>query len=147
MPLTPASRRMRCLHPTEGHAQILPGHVVSKNLSLKSAALAVCRLQVHWDQEPGNELESSTAVGRPEESGPGRTQGQKDPAARQGLRHLLRAIEGPVRPQRGVKCTVGTPGLLLDDTQKGCSDVLSWKVPFGLPLLWGPTSLHPALLC
>lgn len=47
MPLTSASRRTRCLHSTEGHAQILPGHMVSKSLSLKSAALAVYRLQVH----------------------------------------------------------------------------------------------------
>lgn len=49
MPLTSASGRTRCLHPIEGHAQILFGHVVSRNLSLKSAALAVYRLQVHGE--------------------------------------------------------------------------------------------------
>lgn len=32
--------------------------------------------------------------------------------------YSLGAIEGSARPQKGVKDTVGTPGLLLDDTQK-----------------------------
>lgn len=101
MPLTSASRRTRCLHPIEGHAQILPGHVVSKNLSLKSAALAVCRLQVHWDQEPGNELESSGAAGRLGEFGLGRTQGQNDPATRQGLTALAWGNRRPSKTSEG----------------------------------------------
>lgn len=120
VPLTSASRRMRCLHPIEGHAQILPGHVVSKNLPLKSAALAVCRLQVHEDQEPGNELESSRATGGLEESGLGRTQGQNDPATGQGITTLTWITEGPARGQRGLQDTVGIPGLLLGHIQKAC---------------------------
>jgi hypothetical protein len=131
VPLICASRT-GCLHPIEGHAQILPGHVVSKNLSLKSAVLAVDRLQVHREtksQETGVrkqcDFRQTERVWHCEELIVRMVQpwGRVSP-------HLLRTPEHPARSQRGMKNMMGAQGLLPDYIRKACYLLISFLRTF-----------------
>ena len=99
------------------------------------------------DQEPGNELASSVAAGRLEESGTGRTQRQIHPATRQGLTTLAQSRRRTGETQRGIKNVVGITGLLCDHMQGlvSCWGALFLKIP----AVTASGVIHPAtpLLC
>lgn len=149
MPLICASRRMGCLQPIEGHAQILPGHMVSKNLSLKSAVLAV-GLQVHREtKSQETQVRKQCDFRQPAnvwccKELSGRMVQLQDRISSYTLR-TGKQVPNKTPVGHGGYC--GSSGSSWTPFRRLCLvDVLSLKIPFKLPLYVGDISHFLALL-
>lgn len=109
-----------CLHPIEEHAQIFPGHVVSKicQRSLLSWQ-STCGKLIERPRAKERELGNSVAAGDCQSLARQKTHGQQGQAADSGSSYPLNE-EHPIRSKLGMKNITRAQGLL-DNIQKPVS--------------------------
>lgn len=147
MPLISASKRTGCLHPIEGHAQILPGHVVSKNLSLKSAVLAIYRLQVHRETK-SQEFAVRKQRGCRQTGRVWHCQERVGRTAQPGDSLIIPSQGRGARPWKDMKNIMGAPGLFLDIIQRVHFLLITFlKTPLMLPVHAGTFGSTVPFLC